>query len=83
VDLWVGGLFIGQRFLQNKSLLPVPHLLRSLFVLSSIAFLFWRWSSINGGPDSVTQTWLLEKWHLGPLRLIQLRRGRFRHHDIP
>jgi hypothetical protein len=68
--LWVGGLFIGQRFLENKSLLPMPHLLRPLLVLSTIAFLFWRWISITSGPDPITQTWLFDKWHLGPLRLI-------------
>ena len=67
--LWVGGLFIGQRFLENKSLLPMPHLLRPLLVLSAIVFLFWRWISITSGPDPVTQTWLFDKWHLGPLRL--------------
>jgi hypothetical protein len=68
--LWVGGLFIGERFLENKSLLPMPHLLWPLFLLSAIAFLFWRWSSIASGSDPVTQAWLLDKWHLGPLRLI-------------
>lgn len=68
--LWVGGLFIGQRFLENKSLLPMPHLLRPFLVLSTIAFLFWRWTSITSGPDPITQTWLFDKWHLGPLRLI-------------
>jgi hypothetical protein len=54
--LWVGGLFIGQRFLENKSLLPMPHLLRPLLVLSAIAFLFWRWISITSGADPITQT---------------------------
>src|ERR1700757_4623657 len=68
--LWVGGLFIGQRFLENKSLLPMPDLLRPLLVLTTIAFLFWRWISITSGPDPITQTWLFDKWHLGPLRLI-------------
>ena len=68
--LWVGGLFIGQRFLENKALLPMPHLLRPLLVLAAIAFLFWRWISITSGPDPITQTWLFDKWHLGPLRLI-------------
>ena len=68
--LWVGGLFIGQLSLENKSLLPVLHLLRPLFLLSAIVFLFWRWISITSGSDPVSQTWLLDKWHLGPLRLI-------------
>src|SRR5271167_1977785 len=68
--LWVGGLFIGQRFLENKALLPTPHLLRPLLILSAIAFLFWRWTSISSGHDPLTETWLFDKWHLGPLRLI-------------
>jgi len=68
--LWVGGLFIGQRFLENKSLLPMPDLVRPLLVLTAIAFLFWRWIPITSGHDSVTETWFFDKWHLGPLRLI-------------
>jgi hypothetical protein len=36
--LWVGGLFIGQRFQENKALLPLPRLLRPLLLISAIAF---------------------------------------------
>jgi hypothetical protein len=68
--LWVSGLFIGQRFLENRSLLPMSDGVRPIFVLSAIAFLFWRWISIWSGPDLMTQTWLFDKWHLGPLRLV-------------
>jgi hypothetical protein len=68
--LWVAGLFVGQRFLQGKSLLPAPGFSRPVFVLLAIVFLTWRWSSIDGHPDPVTQSWLFDKWHLGPLRLI-------------
>jgi hypothetical protein len=68
--LWIGGLFIGQRFLENKALLPTAHSLRTLSILSAIAFLFWRWISVTRGPDPITETWLFDKWHLGPLRLI-------------
>src|SRR6202041_2701328 len=64
--LWVAGLFIRQRFLEGKSFPPMPSFLRPIFVLLAIAFLAWRWSS----PESLTQTWLFDKWHLGPLRLI-------------
>jgi len=64
--LWIGGLFIGQRSLENKPFLP--HFLRPLFFLTAIAFLLWRWGSIARGTDP--QTWLLDKWHLGPIRLI-------------
>jgi hypothetical protein len=68
--LWVGGLFIGQRFLESRALLPTSHLLRTLLALAAIAFLSWRWLSITRGPDPMTETWLFDKWHLGPLRLI-------------
>jgi hypothetical protein len=68
--LWVVGLFIGQRVVENKSLLPATHWFRPLLVLPVIVFLFWRWISIANGPDPITQSWLFDKWHLGPLRLI-------------
>jgi hypothetical protein len=68
--LWVGGLFVGQRFQENKSLLPIPHLLKPLFLFTAISFLIWRWISIESGSDPSAQTWLLDKWHLGPLRLL-------------
>ena len=68
--LWVGGLFIGQCLLGNQQLPVVPHWLRPVLILSVIAFLFWRWLPGAGGSDPITQTWWLDKWHLGPLRLI-------------
>jgi hypothetical protein len=48
----------------------MPHLLRPLLFFLALAFLFWRWISIADGPGPITQTWLFDKWHLGPLRLI-------------
>jgi hypothetical protein len=68
--LWVGGLFIGKRFQENNALLPRSRLVRLLLLILAITFLSWRWCSIAFGPDPVTGTWLLDKWHLGPLRLI-------------
>ena len=40
--LWLGGLFIGQRFLGNRARLTTPHFLRTLLILSMIEFLFCR-----------------------------------------
>jgi hypothetical protein len=68
--LWVGGLFIGQRFQETKALLPESGLLRLLLWMLAIAFLVWRWWSRGFGPEPVIETWLLDKWHLGPLRLL-------------
>jgi hypothetical protein len=67
--LWVGGLFVGQRFLQGKPLLPPFRWLRPILFSTALAFLIWRWNSIASGPDPMTQSWLFDKWHLGPLRL--------------
>ena len=58
--LWVGGLFIGQRFQENKALLPLSRLLHLLLLISAIAFLVWRWRSLTGGTMSVIQTWLFD-----------------------
>ena len=68
--LWVGGLYIGQRYAGNESLLPKLRLLRPVILLLAMAFLFWRWRSLAGSTMSVGETWLFDKWHLGPLRLI-------------
>ena len=68
--LWVGGLFIGQRLLETKPLIPIPHSLRPLLLISAIAFFCWRWTATATGADPSTQLWLFDKWHLGPIRLI-------------
>src|SRR5208337_5426101 len=44
--LWVGGLFVGQRFQENRALLPRSRSLRLLLLILAITFLFWRWCSI-------------------------------------
>jgi hypothetical protein len=75
--LWIGGLFMGQHFLENRALLPRSHSLRPLLFLSAIGFLFWRWTSIARGPDPITETWLFDKWHLGPFRLINFALAAF------
>jgi hypothetical protein len=68
--IWIGGLFIGQRSQETKLLLPESRLLcLSLWILA-VAFLVWRWWSRALGPEPSNQAWLLDKWHLGPLRLI-------------
>jgi hypothetical protein len=68
--LWVSGLFIGQRFQENKALLPRSRSVRLPLLILAIAFLVWRWHSIAFEPDPIARTWLMDKWHLGPLRLI-------------
>jgi hypothetical protein len=66
--LWIVGLFFGQRFGQNKKLLRLPGF-QALAYSLAVGFLVWRWSTIASGPQPLTQTWLMDKWHLAPLRL--------------
>jgi hypothetical protein len=68
--LWVGGLFVGQGLPGKQPLLVVPHWLRPLLIISVTVFLLWRWIPVACGHDLTTQNWLFDKWHLGPLRLI-------------
>lgn len=68
--IWMAGLFIGQRSQETKPLLPESRLLRLSLWILAIGFLVWRWWSRALGPEPVIQAWLLDKWHLGPLRLI-------------
>src|SRR3984885_12914714 len=55
--LWVAGLFVGQSFLEGKSLLPMPNFSRPIFLLLAVVFLSWRWSY----PEPMTQSWLFDK----------------------
>ena len=69
--LWIVGLFLGQCDYTEKSVLrSLPGALRPVVVTFAIGFLCWRWTSIYLGWDLSNGTWLLDKWHLGPLRLI-------------
>jgi len=68
--LWVSGLYIGQRYIGGESLLPRLPFLRQVILLLAIAFLLWRWRPVAGSTMAVVEIWLFDKWHLGPLRLI-------------
>jgi hypothetical protein len=68
--LWLGGLFTGQRFLGDAPLVPRHGSLRAILLLCAIAFLVWRWTPSPPGAMALTRTWLFDKWHLGPLRLL-------------
>jgi hypothetical protein len=68
--LWISGLFFGQRFQGGAAVTHIPSSLQRVLPALVIGFLGWRWGSIYLGVDSSNQMWLLDKWHLGPLRLI-------------
>lgn len=68
--LWISGLFFGQRFQSGGAVTHIPSSLQRVLPALVIGFLAWRWGSIYLGVDLSNQMWLLDKWHLGPLRLI-------------
>jgi hypothetical protein len=68
--LWISGLFLGQRFQGGGAFAPIPSSLQRVLPMLVIGFFAWRWGSIYLGMDLSNQMWLLDKWHLGPLRLI-------------
>jgi hypothetical protein len=68
--LWISGLFLGQRFQSGGAATHIPSSLQRVLPALIIGFLAWRWGSIYLGVDLSNQMWLLDKWHLGPLRLI-------------
>lgn len=70
--LWVGGLLLGHRLQQNPECASLV-LLKALGpVLAGCALFFfcWRWPWIPVSLDLGGYDWLLDKWRLGPLRLL-------------
>jgi hypothetical protein len=68
--IWISGLFLGQRFQAGAVVIQIPRSLRRILVVIVIGFLGWRRGSMCMGLDLSNQMWSLDKWHLGPLRLI-------------
>jgi hypothetical protein len=68
--LWVGGLFCGQRLCEKKRALPLPKPLPVILILLSIAFFAWHLITVSAIAVPANHAWLLDKWHLGPLRLL-------------
>jgi hypothetical protein len=68
--LWVGGLFCGKRLYEKNRGLALPKPLPAIFILLSIAFFAWRLTTISANSVPPNLAWLFDKWHLGPLRLL-------------
>lgn len=68
--LWVAGLWLGQRAGGEGRPSALPGALRLVFMALAVGFLAWRWWSIYAGATWAGHTWWFDKWHLGPLRLL-------------
>ncbi len=71
--LWIGGLFLGYRLQQRRperAVLALPSLSWPVLVALALFFFCWRWPWIPLSFDLGDHGWLLDKWQLGPLRLL-------------
>jgi hypothetical protein len=68
--LWIGGLIFGRSMQEQKPVLQMSRIAEFLLLLTAVVFLVWRWFSIYVDVDPARESWFLDKWHLGPLRML-------------
>jgi hypothetical protein len=68
--LRVGGLIFGKCVQQKKPVLQLSFRAEIFLLLLAIAFLGLRWYTIAMQIDPGKQLWILDKWHLGPVRVM-------------
>ena len=68
--LWVGGLIFGKSAQEKRPVLQLSLRAEIFLLLLAIAFLGLRWYTIALQIDPGKQLWILDKWHLGPLRVM-------------
>jgi hypothetical protein len=68
--LWIGGLIFGRSLQDRKPVLRIGPFTETALLLVGFGFLVWRWISIYVNFDPSKEFWFFDKWHLGPLRLL-------------
>ena len=68
--LWVGGLISGKCVQENRQVLQLSESAEALLLILAMIFLGLRWYTIAMQIDPGRQLWILDKWHLGPLRVM-------------
>ena len=68
--LWIGGLIFGRSLQEKKPVLRLTIWSELILLALGIGFLVWRWTSIYINVDPSKDFWFLDKWHLGPLRVL-------------
>jgi hypothetical protein len=68
--LWVGGLIFGKCVQEKRPVLQLSVRAELFLLLVAITFLGLRWYTIAMQIDPGKQLWILDKWHLGPLRVM-------------
>jgi hypothetical protein len=68
--LWVGGLILGKCLQEKRPVLQLSERSEGILLVLAMAFLGLRWYTIAMQIDPGKQFWILDKWHLGPLRVM-------------
>ena len=68
--LWVGGLIFGKAVQDGRPVLQLSATAEALVFVAAFVFLVLRWDMIMGNFDQSKPLWILDKWHLGPVRLL-------------
>jgi len=68
--LWVGGLVFGKSLQVKRPVLQLSARGEAVLLLLAMGFLGLRWYTIAMQIDPGKQLWILDKWHLGPLRVM-------------
>jgi hypothetical protein len=68
--IWIGGLIFGRSLHRQKPVLEMPRVAEFALLLTAVVFLVWRWFCIYVDVDPGRDSWFLDKWHLGPLRVL-------------
>jgi hypothetical protein len=68
--LWVVGLTSGKCLQQQRPILQLSKWAEITLMLLALVFLVLRWYTIALQVDPGKQLWILDKWHLGPMRLV-------------
>jgi hypothetical protein len=68
--LWIGGLILGRSLQLGKPMLRFSKGAEIVLLFLAIGFTLSRWISGYFNLDASANFWFLDKWHLGPLRLL-------------
>jgi hypothetical protein len=68
--LWVGGLIFGKSVQAKQPILQLSRRSEGFLLVLALLFLGLRWYTIAMQIDPGKQLWILDKWHLGPLRVM-------------
>jgi len=68
--LWIVGLMFGRSLQQEKPMLHFSKPAEIILLFLAIGFTLGRWISGYFSLDASADFWFLDKWHLGPLRLL-------------